>query len=78
MHQRKGAPRKKKSTFHLQTEVGNKYRNMATHNFYKSAQQKTPIIIKHYFNILLLTLTFTGPCIVIYFYSKTNQMHQCL
>jgi len=23
-------------------------------------------------------LTFTGPCIVIYFYSKTNQMHQCI
>ena len=23
-------------------------------------------------------LTFIGPCIVIYFYSKTNQMHQCI
>jgi len=23
-------------------------------------------------------LTFEGPCIVIYFYSKTNQMHRCL
>jgi hypothetical protein len=23
-------------------------------------------------------LTFTGPCIVIYFYSKTNEMHQFL
>ena len=23
-------------------------------------------------------LTFTGPCILIYFYSKTNQMHQCI
>jgi len=23
-------------------------------------------------------LIFTGPLIVIYFYSKTNQMHQCL
>ena len=23
-------------------------------------------------------LTFIGPCIIIYFYSKTNQMHQCL
>jgi len=23
-------------------------------------------------------LTFVGPCIVIYFYSKTNQMHQYL
>ena len=23
-------------------------------------------------------LTFVGPCIVIYFYSKTNQMHQCI
>ena len=23
-------------------------------------------------------LTFTGPCIVINFYSKTNQMHQCI
>jgi len=24
------------------------------------------------------SLTFTGPCIVIYFYNKTNQMHQCI
>ena len=24
------------------------------------------------------SLTFTGPCIVIYFYIKTNQMQQCL
>jgi len=24
------------------------------------------------------SVTFTGPCIVIYFYSKTNKMHQCL
>jgi hypothetical protein len=23
-------------------------------------------------------LTFIGPCFAIYFYSKTNQMHQCL
>ena len=23
-------------------------------------------------------LTFIGQCIVIYFYSKTNQMHQCI
>jgi hypothetical protein len=23
-------------------------------------------------------LTFIGPCIVIYFYSKTNQMHKCI
>jgi len=23
-------------------------------------------------------LTFIGPSILIYFYSKTNQMHQCL
>jgi len=23
-------------------------------------------------------LTFTGPCIIIYFYSKTNKMHQFL
>jgi len=23
-------------------------------------------------------LTFIGPCVVIYFYSKTNQKHQCL
>ena len=26
----------------------------------------------------LIGLTFTGPCIVIYFYSKTNWMHQCV
>jgi len=29
-------------------------------------------------NVLKYDLTFTGSCIVIYFYSKTNQMHQCL
>jgi len=28
--------------------------------------------------ILFADLTFIGPCIVIYFYSKTNQRHQCL
>jgi len=27
------------------------------------------------FKGLTSTLTFVGPCIVIYFYSKTNQMH---
>jgi hypothetical protein len=27
---------------------------------------------------LLRDLTFTGPCIMIYFYSKTNEMHQFL
>jgi len=26
----------------------------------------------------LFYLMFIGPCIVIYFYSKTNQMHQCI
>ena len=26
-------------------------------------------------NTKLLNLTFVGPCIIIYFYSKTNQMH---
>ena len=29
-------------------------------------------------NKLNTFLTFIGPCIVIYFYSKTNQMHQCV
>jgi len=29
-------------------------------------------------NGVLTYSTFIGPCIVIYFYSKTNQMHQCL
>jgi len=28
-----------------------------------------------YIYILILVLTFVGPCILIYFYSKTNQMH---
>ena len=23
-------------------------------------------------------MRFTGPCIVVYFYIKTNQMHQCI
>jgi len=27
---------------------------------------------------VLTDLTFIGPCIVIYFCSKTNQMHQCI
>ena len=26
----------------------------------------------------MLDLTFIGPCIVVYFYSKTYQMHQCI
>ena len=32
--------------------------------------------IKH--SSIRTNLTFIGPCIAIYFYSKTNQMHQCL
>ena len=28
--------------------------------------------------IFFLIFTFTGPCILIYFCSKTNQIHQCL
>jgi len=28
--------------------------------------------------ILCILLTIRGPCIVIYFYTKTNQMHQCI
>ena len=27
---------------------------------------------------MLFGLTSIGPCIVIYFYNKTNQMHQCI
>ena len=30
-------------------------KNIATHNFYKTAQQKTPIMFKHCFNMFLLT-----------------------
>ena len=31
-----------------------------------------------FLNFQILNLTFIGPCIVIYFYSKTNYMPQCL
>ena len=27
---------------------------------------------------VLVYMTFIGPCIMIYFYSKTNEMHQCI
>jgi hypothetical protein len=27
--------------------------------------------------MIKMILTFIGPCIVIYFYSKTNQIYQC-
>jgi len=26
----------------------------------------------------VIALAFIGPCIVVYFHSKTNQIHQCL
>jgi len=29
-------------------------------------------------NVLKHDLTFIRPCIVIYFYNKTKQMHQCI
>jgi len=35
--------------------VKRKINKIATCNFYITAQQKTPIIIKHYFNMFLLT-----------------------
>ena len=30
------------------------------------------------YSCLIFNLTSIGPCIVIYFYSKTNKMHQCI
>jgi hypothetical protein len=38
-------------------------------------RNKSPHIKKR---LIPLNLTFIGPCIVIYFYSKTKQMHQFL
>jgi len=49
---------------------------VAFRNFAKVAKNTTRIVCKY--NNALINLTFIGPCIVIYFYRKTNQMHQCL
>jgi hypothetical protein len=36
------------------------------------------MVIHLIMKVSLVNLTFIGPCIVIYFYSKTNKMHQFL
>jgi hypothetical protein len=52
IHQRKEASWEKKFSINRVKWYIN---NIATYNFYNTAQQKTPIIIKHYFNTFLST-----------------------
>ena len=37
-----------------------------------------PFLVRNFRQVTYIGLTFIWPCVVIYFYSKTNQMHQYL